>query len=46
MDVAVYDRIRGGYRVFVGDLGNKIGKYELEREFKSFGEITDTWVAR
>jgi len=43
---AVLDRIRGGYRIFVGDLGNRVGKYELEREFKSFGPITDVWVAR
>lgn len=46
MDEAVYDKIRGGYRVFIGDLGNRIGKYELEGEFKEFGPLTDTWVAR
>jgi RNA recognition motif-containing protein len=46
MDIAVYDRIRGGYRVFIGDLGPRIGKYELEKEFKQYGPITDTWVAR
>ncbi|CAI9725702.1 arginine-rich splicing factor 7-like [Octopus vulgaris] len=43
---AVLDRIRGGYRIFVGDLGSRIGKNELERQFKSFGPITDIWVAR
>lgn len=46
MDAAVYDTIRGGYRVFIGDLGLNIGKYELEKEFKAYGSITDTWVAR
>ena len=46
MDKAVYDRIRDGYRVFIGDLGSRVGKYEIEREFKSYGTITDTWVAR
>ncbi|XP_052772014.1 probable splicing factor, arginine/serine-rich 6 isoform X2 [Mya arenaria] len=46
LDDAVYDRIRGGYRVFIGDLGNRIGKYEIEKEFKDFGSIIDTWVAR
>lgn len=46
MDVAVYDKIRDGYRVFVGDIGARIGKYELEKEFKEYGPITDTWVAR
>ncbi|GAB1598291.1 probable splicing factor, arginine/serine-rich 6 isoform X3 [Argonauta hians] len=43
---AVLDRIRGGYRIFVGDLGSRIGKNELERQFNSFGPITDIWVAR
>lgn len=42
----MYDKIRGGYRVFIGDLGSRIGKYEIEKEFKQFGPITDTWVAR
>lgn len=46
MDKAVFDRIRNGYRVFIGDLGSRIGKYEIEREFKSYGSITDVWVAR
>lgn len=46
MDVAVYDKIRNGYRVFVGDLGTTIGRYDLEKEFKEYGPITDTWVAR
>jgi len=46
MDVAVYDKIRDGYRVFVGDIGTRLGKYELEKEFKDYGPITDTWVAR
>ncbi|KAL4240347.1 hypothetical protein ACF0H5_001137 [Mactra antiquata] len=46
MDEAVYDKIRGGYRVFIGDLGSRIGKDKLEKEFKQFGPITDTWVAR
>ena len=46
MDKAVFDRIRNGYRVFIGDLGSRVGKYEIEREFKNYGTITDTWVAR
>ena len=41
-----YDEERQGYRVFVGDLGNRVGKYELEREFERYGEIKDVWVAR
>lgn len=42
----ILDKNRGGYRVFVGDLGSRVGKYELEREFQGFGPILDVWVAR
>lgn len=41
-----YDRNFGGYRVFCGDLGSRTNKYELEREFDSFGPLVDCWVAR
>lgn len=44
--MAILDESRGGYRVFVGDLGSRVGKYELEREFQHFGPILDVWVAR
>lgn len=44
--MAIYDSSRGGYRVFVGDLGSRVGKYELEREFQNLGPILDVWVAR
>lgn len=44
--MAILDKGRGGYRVFVGDLGSRVGKYDLEREFSYIGEITDVWVAR
>ena len=44
--MAILDKGRGGYRVFIGDLGSRVGKYELEREFQSFGPIMDCWVAR
>jgi len=41
-----YDRNFGGYRVFCGDLGSRTNKYELEKEFDSFGPLVDCWVAR
>lgn len=44
--MAIYDSSRGGYRIFIGDLGRRAGKYELEREFERYGKITDVWVAR
>lgn len=44
--MAIFDSSRGGYRVFVGDLGSRVGKYELERELEKFGPILDVWVAR
>jgi len=44
--MAIYDSERGGYRIFVGDLGPRVGKVELEREFEVFGPIIDVWVAR
>ena len=40
------DRAFGGYRLFVGDIGTRVGKYDLEREFDRYGPITDVWVAR
>jgi len=44
--MAIYDSVRGGYRIFVGDLGPCVGKVELQREFESFGPVIDVWVAR
>ena len=44
--MAVFDHTHNGYRVFVGDLGSRVGKYELEKEFDYFGPICDVWVAR
>lgn len=44
--MAILDKGRGGYRVFVGDLGSRVGKYDLERECQSYGPILDVWVAR
>lgn len=33
-------------RVYVGNLGNKGSRRELEREFERFGPLRDVWVAR
>ena len=44
--MAIYDNVRGGYRIFVGDLGPRVGKIELENEFQRFGPILDVWIAR
>ena len=44
--MAIYDTVRGGYRIFVGDLGPRVGKIELEKEFERFGPIIDVWIAR
>jgi len=44
--MAIFDSVRGGYRIFVGDLGPRVGKMELEKEFSRFGPITDVWIAR
>jgi len=41
-----YDRNFGGYRVFCGDLGSRTNKFELEKEFDTFGPLVDCWVAR
>jgi len=41
-----YDKNFGGYRVFCGDLGSRTNKFELEKEFDSFGPLVDCWVAR
>lgn len=42
----MYDKVHDGYRVFVGELGSRAGKYELEKEFEHFGPVIDVWVAR
>lgn len=44
--MATLDRNRGGYRIFLGDLGSRIGKHEIEKEFNEFGQMVDVWVAR
>ncbi|ESO93456.1 hypothetical protein LOTGIDRAFT_70076, partial [Lottia gigantea] len=44
--MAEYDKTQGGYRIFIGDLGHRIGKFEIEKEFEKYGSIVDTWVAR
>lgn len=41
-----YDRSFNGYRLFIGDIGNRVGKYDLETEFDRFGPLIDIWVAR
>lgn len=43
---AVYDKSYSGYRIFIGDLGNRVGKYDLEKEFDYFGPMSDLWIAR
>ena len=40
------NRTYGGHRIFVGDIGPRVGKYDLEREFDSYGPLVDVWVAR
>lgn len=44
--MAVYDKEHDGYRVFIGDLGSSVAKYELEKDFERYGQLTDIWVAR
>jgi len=44
--MAIYDSQRGGYRIFVGDLGPRVGKIELKQEFERYGIITDVWIAK
>ncbi len=44
--MAIFDRTYGGYRLFIGDISNRVGKYDLEREFDYYGPILDVWVAR
>ena len=44
--MAIYDRNHEGYRVFIGDLGPRVGKYDLERELDHYGTISNVWVAR
>lgn len=40
------DRMPPRTRVYVGDLGSGGSKYELEREFGTFGKLRSVWVAR
>ncbi|CAH1793921.1 unnamed protein product [Owenia fusiformis] len=44
--MAIFDRTYGGYRVFIGDLGRSVSKYDLEREFEYYGNLMDVWIAR
>ncbi|PIK56341.1 putative serine/arginine-rich splicing factor 7 isoform X1 [Apostichopus japonicus] len=41
-----YDRSFNGYRLFIGNIGERVGKYDLETEFDRFGPLIDIWVAR
>ncbi|CAG5129788.1 unnamed protein product, partial [Candidula unifasciata] len=36
----------GGYRVYVGDIGQRICKSDLEREFTQYGPVTDVWMGK
>ncbi|CAL1526325.1 unnamed protein product [Lymnaea stagnalis] len=36
----------GGFRVYVGDIGQRIGRTDLEREFGQYGPVTDVWMGR
>ena len=44
--MAVFDSNHNGYRVFIGDVGARVGKADLEKEFDYYGPISDVWVAR
>ena len=46
LKMAIYDNAHKGYRIFIGDLGTKVGSDELEKEFEFYGPIIDVWVAR
>ncbi|XP_071830112.1 serine/arginine-rich splicing factor 3-like [Apostichopus japonicus] len=43
---AQYDKSFNGYRLFIGNIGERVGKYDLEAEFDKFGPLIDIWVAR
>ncbi|XP_059178448.1 serine/arginine-rich splicing factor 7-like [Physella acuta] len=36
----------GGFRVYVGDIGTRIGRTDLEKEFGQYGPVTDVWMGR
>uniref|UniRef100_A0A0B7A9G8 RRM domain-containing protein n=1 Tax=Arion vulgaris TaxID=1028688 RepID=A0A0B7A9G8_9EUPU len=36
----------GGYRVYVGDIGQRIGRTDLEKEFGQYGPVTDVWMGK
>lgn len=44
--MAIFDKSHGGYRVFIGDLGSRVGKLDLERELNYYGTVIDVWLAR
>lgn len=36
----------GKTKLYVGGLGDRITRYDLEREFEGFGHLREAWVAR
>ncbi|XP_072164758.1 serine/arginine-rich splicing factor 3-like [Diadema setosum] len=43
----LYDKAFGGYRIFVGGLGNgRTDKHVLHTEFSRFGDLINVWVSR
>ena len=44
--MAVYDPHFGGYRIFIGDLGQRTSRYDIEKEYERYGKLLDVWVAR
>ena len=36
----------GKTKLYVGGLGDRITRYDLEREFERYGHLRETWVAR
>ncbi|CAD5124832.1 DgyrCDS13091 [Dimorphilus gyrociliatus] len=46
--MATYDKLRRGYRVFIGDIGNDISIFDLDNELKFLGldNLRDMWIIR
>ena len=36
----------GKTKLYVGGLGDRITRYDLEREFERYGHLREAWVAR
>lgn len=47
-NMAMYDKLRRGYRVFIGDIGNDISIFDLDNELKFLGldNLRDMWIIR